>query len=293
MTVKTTTTTTGAMNAASDVEDSTRTLNRITSLSDWPTIGQPVEPVTIIAVIDVETDGLDPAEDCIIQIAVALIEVDALGRIVRVIDKGERVQDPGRPLPLRIEMLTRLTDDQLKGKSINLPALTAFIGRAQAVIAHNSSFDGAFCRKLLPGIAHLPWICSMRDVDWLAHGYDGAKLGHLLMQQGMFAPAAHNALADVEALINLLASDLATGQTVLAEALATARTPSVRIDAELAPYDSKGELKRRDYRFDWNKKVWWTEVSEQRAIYEVSWLQRTIPRVRAVQTPITWHNRHI
>lgn len=272
--------------------EQTRILHRIRPLADWPKIDDPVEPLTTIAVVDVESDGLDSAEDNVIQIAVALIEVDALGRIVRIIAKGQGTQDPGRPLPQRIQMLTGLTDEALAGTQIDVPKLTGFISRAQAVLAHNARFDAGFCRRLLPGIAHLPWICSVNEVDWLGHGFDGAKLGHLLMQQGMFAPVAHDAMADVQAAINLLASELPNGKTVMAEALATARTDTVRIDAECAPYAQKGELKRRRYRFDWDKKVWWIEVSESQAIYEVSWLQRTMPKVRPVQTPVTWHNRH-
>ncbi|WP_373486942.1 3'-5' exonuclease [Blastomonas sp.] len=273
-------------------DERTRLLHRIQPLSDWPTIDDPVEPLTVVAAIDVETDGLDSTEDFVIQIAVALIEVDAQGRIVRIIGKGQGTQDRGRPLPLRIKTLTGLTDEALAGTQIDVPKLTAFTGRAQAILAHNAGFDSGFCRRLLPGIAHLPWICSFRDVDWQQHGFDGAKLGHLLMQQGLFAPTAHNAMADVEATINLLASELPNGKTVIAEALETARTPTVRVDAENAPYAQKGELKRRGYRFDWGKKVWWIEVCEEQAIYEVSWLQRTMPKVRPVQTPVTWHNRH-
>ena len=77
--------------------------------------------------------------------------------------------------------------------------------------------------RLLPGIEQLPWICSFRDVNWLRHRFDGAKLGHLLMQQGLFAPTAHDAIADVEALLALLNSELPTRETVLAEALRTAQ----------------------------------------------------------------------
>ena len=122
--------------------------------------------------------------------------------------------------------------------------------------------------------------------------YDGAKLGHLLMQNGLFAPTAHNALDDVEALINLLACRLAGGKTVMAEALANAQVPTVRIDAELAPFSIKDELKRFGYRFNWANKVWWTEVSQTRAPFEEAWLARQSEYIRARQTPVTWFNRH-
>ena len=270
----------------------TRTLRRITALNDWPVITDPAGPTMLIAVLDTETEGFDPAVDHLLEIAVALVKVDAEGRIVEIVHKRYGLQDPGRPLAPKITQLTGLTDARLAGKSINVAAMTSFIGRADALLAHHAFFDSGFCRRLLPGIAHLPWICSCRDVDWLAHGYDGAKLGHLLMQQGLFALKAHSAGDDVTALVNLLATSLPNGRTVLAEALATARRDTVRVEAHNPSSAEKNELKRRGYKFAWAKRVWSIDVSEPQAIYEQSWLQRTMPRVRAELLPITWHERH-
>jgi DNA polymerase-3 subunit epsilon len=275
-----------------DPEERVRSLRRITALDDWPVLGRPALPIRTIAVIDTETDGLDNRNDNIIEIAVALIEVDAGGRIVRIVDKGTARQDPGRMVPPKITQITGLDNKILQSCKIRVEALTAFITRADAVLAHNAGFDRVFCERFLPGITHLPWICSMRDVPWLDMGYDGAKLGHLLMQNGLFAPTAHNALDDVEALISLLACRLANGKTVMAEALANAQVPSVRIDAERAPFSIKDELKRFGYRFDWTNKVWWTEVSQTQAPFEEAWLARQSQYILARQTPVTWFNRH-
>ena len=269
-----------------------RSLRRITALDDWPTLEHPTLPLMTVAVLDTETDGLDNRNDNIIEIAVALIEVDADDRIVRIIDKGTARQDPCRMVPPKITQITGLDNKILKACTIRIEALTAFINRADAVLAHNAGFDRLFCERLLPGISHLPWVCSMRDVPWLDMGYDGAKLGHLLMQSGLFAPTAHNALDDVEALINLLACRLANGKTVMAEALANAQVPTVRIDAERVPFSIKNELKRFGYRFDWSSKVWWTEVSQTQAPFEEAWLARQSEYIRARQTPVTWFNRH-
>lgn len=100
------------------------------------------------------------------------------------------------------------------------------------MLAHGAKFDAGFLRRLLPGIAHLPWVCSLTEIDWLEHGFDGRALGHLLMQQGLFASRAHTAGDDVPALINLAATCVPCGRTVLAEALVNARTDTVRVDAE-------------------------------------------------------------
>ena len=288
----TTTPSSAAEPLGANTEERVRSLRRITTLDDWPVLDRPVLPIRTIAVIDTETDGLDNRIDNIIEIAVALIEIDANGRIVRVVEKGSARHDPGRMVPPKITQITGLDNKILEGRKIEVEALTAFINRADAVLAHNAGFDRVFCERLLPGILHLPWICSMRDVPWLDRGYDGAKLGHLLMQNGLFAPTAHNALDDVEALINLLACRLAGGKSVMAEALANAQVPTVRIDAERAPFSIKDELKRFGYRFNWTNKVWWTEVSQTQAPFEEAWLARQSQYILARQTPVTWSNRH-
>ena len=269
------------------------TVHKITPINDWPKAANQ-SPAMTIAVLDTETDGLDPTCDNILQIAVALIEIDENGRILRVVDHGSAMQDPKRQIPPKITALTGIDNRMVAGKRIKRDALTAFLCQADALLAHNASFDAGFVRRLLPGVAHLPWICTMRDVGWAQHGFDGAKLGHLLMQSGLFAETAHDAMADVEALLALLASELPTGNTVLAEAIATARTPTVRIDAVGAPYSIKGELKRFGYRFDWNtqRKVWWKEVSLADNHAELAWLLRTAPNARPTQQTLTWHDRY-
>ena len=286
-------TTQTACSVSSDTNTQTRTLQKIRSIDGWPKVTDET-PAMTIGVLDVETDGLDPTCDNILQIAVALIEIDENGRILSVVDHGTAMQDPKRQIPPKITALTGIDNLTVAGKRIKREALTAFLCQADALLAHNASFDAGFVRRLLPGVAHLPWICSMRDVAWAKHGFDGAKLGHLLMQQGLFAETAHDAMADVEALLALAASELPTGDTVLAEAIATARAPTVRIDAVGAPYSVNGELKRFGYRFDWNpkRKVWWKEVALTHNHAELAWLLRTAPNARPTQHTLSWHDRH-
>lgn len=275
------------------VAPETRILRQITKLDDWPSVIAPAEPTRLLALLDVETEGLDPDDCQVLEIAVALIRVDAVGRIIAIVDKAYGLQDPGRPLTAAIMKITGLSDEKLAGKAIDIARVTQVIARAEAILAHNALFDSAFCRRLLPGIAHLPWVCSCKDVDWLEHGYDGAKLGHLLMQQDLFAPKAHSAGDDVTALVNLLASALPNGRTVMGEALDNASTLTVRVEAKDVPPRDKGEVKRRGYRFDWTTKAWWIEVSQFQADYERSWFERHFPRVRVTCVPLDWHNRHV
>lgn len=278
--------------AATGAQQEVRILRPIARLDDWPRMGDPASPGPIIAVIDVETEGLDPEADRVIEIATALVRSDAEGRITSILGKAYGLQDPGRPLTPNIAALTGLSDAKLKGQAIDIGKVTAVIARANAILAHGARFDAGFVRRLLPGVAHLPWVCSLNDIDWRGHGFDGRALGHLLMQQSLYARTTHTAGDDVTATVNLLATVLPSGRTVLAEALANAQVTTTRIDVEGETFDAKADLKRRGYRFDWIRKVWSSEVGELEADYEESWITRHYARLRVRRTPITWHERY-
>ena len=77
----------------------------------------------------------------------------------------------------------------------------------------------------------------MTSTGWVTGSM--ARAGHLLMQQGLFAPTAHDAIADVDVL--LLRSELPTGETVLAEATHRAGRP---FHLRRAAMQTRHELKR-------------------------------------------------
>ncbi|MDJ0278816.1 3'-5' exonuclease [Sphingomonas sp. 2R-10] len=270
-----------------------RVLHRVSSLNDFPLAEPGDGPIRTVAVIDTETTGTDPDRDEIIDIAVVIIAVDADGQIVRIDRAGQALRDPGMPIPAAITKLTGITDADVRGKIINLDALEKLIASADVRIAHNAPFDVAFVERLLPGLAGGAWACSARDFDWLEHGFDGAKLGHLLMQIGRFN-TGHRAMADVISLLHLLAHRLADGSTVIGEILAKAERPTVRIEATGAPFDKRSVLKSRGYRWDPTAKAWWIEIPADDLESEALWLQREVtpwgptPHARR----LTWHERH-
>ena len=230
----------GAAKACACAHDpDTKILRRVSSLSDLPLAPRGNGPWRRVAIIDTETTGTDPLTDEIIDIAVVVVEVDADGAIVGVESAGQALRDPGVPIPAAITRLTGITDNDVRGKTIDLDRLERRIANVDVRIAHSAAFDIAFVENLMPGLAELPWACSMRDFDWPAHGFDGAKLGHLLMQLGFFS-TAHRAMADVVSLIHLLAHRLPSGMTVMGELLANAKRDTMRFEARAHRSKSAG-----------------------------------------------------
>lgn len=270
-----------------------RILHRVATLEDFPLMEQAHPSVRRVIIVDTETTGTDPLVDEIIDIAFVTIDVDARGEIIDIVSRGQGLRDPGVPIPAQISRLTGLTDADVEGKVIDLDRLEQALVRADVRIAHNASFDIAFLENLMPGLAGAAWACSASDFDWLAEGFDGRKLGHLLMQIGWFN-GAHRAMADVISLLHLLAHRLDDGNTVIGKLLDRAERPSIRFEANGAPFSRRSLLKGRGYHWDPRQRVWWIEIAQDECAEEERWFRTEIaphgPAPRML--PITWNQRH-
>jgi DNA polymerase-3 subunit epsilon len=132
------------------------------------------------------------------------------------------------------------------GHKIDSEAVSAFVSDAAIVIAHNAAFDRKFAERYRPAFTDKPWACSVNQIEWRAHGF-GSRLGYLLNGIGLFH-GSHRAVDDCHALLEILAYPLpGTQRSALSLLLENARRKTIRIWAEQAPFDLKGELKRRGY----------------------------------------------
>jgi DNA polymerase-3 subunit epsilon len=216
--------------------------------------------------VDVETTGLDPAVDAVIELAMAAFEYSEGGRIVGVGESFSAFRDPGRPIPQAITALTGIADAMVDGITIDVPAVAAFVGSADLVIAHHAAFDRPFCEGLCDAFAAKPWACSLREVPWREEGFGCAQLAHLAIGHGLFFDG-HRALNDCRAGIEILSRPLPrSGRTALAVLLESARSPRWRVWAKGAPYALRETLKRRGYRWndgsDGSPRAWHIDVAE-------------------------------
>lgn len=146
-----------------------------------------------------------------IEICIAIIAVDASGRVVALEAIGTGLQDPGQPLSCAITQVTGLTGADLSGQALDRHALSAFLIRAEACISFNAAFDRPMLDNLLPGML-IPWGFAMTDVDWRASSLQPGPQNYLLMQCGYHNPAAHSARDDVLSLIQRLLTPARTAR---------------------------------------------------------------------------------
>ncbi|MGY4259106.1 DNA polymerase-3 subunit epsilon [Bradyrhizobium sp. USDA 4516] len=238
------------------------------------------QPEKIAILLDVETTGLDTAKDEIIELGMVKFSYLADGRIGRVIDTLSGFNQPSIAIPAQITALTGITDAMVAGHSLDEDRINAFASEAVVVIAHNAGFDRKFMERYASLFVHKAWACSVSEVEWRSHGFEGSRLSYLLMKAGLFHEA-HRAVDDCQALLEILAMALPElNRTVLSVLLERARRKTIRIWAEQSPFELKDELKRRGYRWsdgaDGRPRSWYIDVDDGNQSAEIEYLQETI-----------------
>ena len=240
-----------------------------------------VQGSKIALCLDTETTGLNHAEDKIIELGIVAFEFNPVtAEIIRITDRYNGFEDPGLPLPKEIIEITGITNDMVRGQSLDDEQVNRLANQANIVIAHNAGFDRKFVEARFPTFATLPWACSVNQIDWQAERISTRVLEYLLFKFGLFINA-HRALDDAEGVLGILLGKLPVSKTPVFNALLdTYDEVCSKISAVGAPFDKKDILKQRGYR--WNDgsqgggKAWWISVPAALEDDELSWLANEV-----------------
>ena len=189
----------------------------------WPARGdrQPAgvtsgfsQPDHLVA-FDLETTGLSPRSDRILEIGA--VRYDSA---LRPIDELQVIVDPQIPIPLAIQRLVGLTDEDVLGAPPPAEAaarLAGFCGDA-ALIAHGGTFDLLFLRALLSETFGSRLIYDTLDLARiLLPTYESHSLPLLSRRLGISHERPHRALSDARATGDLFRVLVGAGR-VLPEA---------------------------------------------------------------------------
>lgn len=128
-------------------------------------------PTTLVA-FDLETTGLSPANDEIIEIGAVKFCFQKVGGRMDVVVKGEyqSLVKPDRHIPEEASRVNHITDEMVEhappAKDV-LPAFLRFCGQSSMLVAHNGhSFDAPFlkeaCRRAGIPVPRLPVLDSLK-----------------------------------------------------------------------------------------------------------------------------------
>lgn len=174
-----------------------------------PVVGKACLPALEFVAVDVETTGLNPYQERLIEIAAVRFrdgcEVGAFETLV----------DPERPLPERIVELTGIDGRMLEGAPKEAEALEAFLDFAggAVLLGHNLIFDYGFLKCAIErrerlGLRQVQELgCRGVDTLGLARKYlpelPSRSLEALCSYFRIEQPAAHRALADARSAASL------------------------------------------------------------------------------------------
>ena len=97
--------------------------------------------VKLGVILDIETTGLNPTSDEIIELGMLKFAFSSEGRVFKVVDEFEQFRQPSIALPPEMTKLTGITGEMVAGKAIDPEHVSAFLADVVLIIAHEARFD--------------------------------------------------------------------------------------------------------------------------------------------------------
>ncbi len=202
--------------------------------------------------IDLETTGLDPLKDEIIEIGAVLWDVELAIplMITNNIVNGPIISD-------EIQKITGITPNMQEEFGVDISrAMNEMLGlynRAEFCVGHNGlCFDKLFLDRTVTQLGvpelKLQWFDTMLDIPHLG----SRSLVHACADQGFINPFKHRALFDALSSLTIFSQYY---QVSLTNVVDVVRSPMVEIVA-LVTFDNKKLASSRGYQWKPERKVW-------------------------------------
>jgi DNA polymerase-3 subunit epsilon len=231
-----------------------------------------------IAILDVETTGLNYQNDEIIELAVKVLSIEKnTGKILNIVNSYESFNEPVQPINNMITKITGIDKKMVSGKSINWSILDQILKSVNIIISHNASFDRPFIEKHLKLSRNKLWGCSIKDINWLERGFVSNKQEMLCFWHGFYFDA-HRAMNDVDALIHLITHPYYQQDKPILDLINNSKIEQYFIWVINFPFnvDKKDKIKSNGYYWNNEKKLWFKKVEKKDLEEEKEYLKKIV-----------------
>jgi DNA polymerase-3 subunit epsilon len=165
-----------------------------------------------IALIDVETTGMDASVDRVVEVGIAI------SRGGELVERKNWLVNPGRPIPKEASDVHKISDDVVKDaprfEEVAREVVAMLVGCVPA--AYNAAFDRAFLRneiaraglvedEIPPALRKsIEWLDPLVWARELQQGEKSRALGEVATRLGIGLDNAHRASDDAEAALKVM-----------------------------------------------------------------------------------------
>lgn len=229
-------------------------------------------PITKVAIIDLETTGLELAVCEAVELGIVTVGF-CHGVIKYVYAAYGALNQPKKPIPLEVSLINGITNEMVQDQKFDINEVKSFLADVDFIVAHNAGFDRPFFDRDLFNTT-IPWACSSRggELNWKSFGYKSAGLENIAADQGFFYDA-HRAVVDCLATVWVLHVE----PDAAIELFQNAVRPAVKIKAWGSPFSAKDQLRADGYRWNPTDKVWEKNLlDEEAAKNEIERLEKVV-----------------
>lgn len=244
------------------------------------------ENLKTVAIIDTETTGIDTESCEIIELGYMLVNFDSKGRFYDV-KRFNQLNEPSEPISEEITKVTGITNEELKGQSIDWNVVLSDMEKADLIVAHNAGFDRPVVERYLDIFTQKRWGCSMAMINYLDLFDVGSRSQEfLLFKVAQSYYSAHRAIDDVNALSFLLHQKAPDERPLFRHLLDTVNQKHFIVAAKNAPFDDKDALKSAGCRWNSSSRVWAIKTTEGNLESAKAKIQAASPSCSPIVTQI-------
>jgi DNA polymerase-3 subunit epsilon len=211
---------------------------------------------TTLLILDVETTGLDPKTDELIELGAILYSVPhrtSIAQLSTLIPiAATNTAEAINRIPA--DAARSLTADDLQ-TTMNL--FQTWLDRADYLVAHNASFDRQWLGQPPTPASDKPWLCTFEHFQW-PHNEKPTSLINTALNHGIGVSSAHRALTDCQ-LIAALFDRVDSFDALLDDAIRESFEVKYRAIANVS-YEQRDRAKARGYRWDGGRREWYKEI---------------------------------